>query len=199
MVWGVAKPASSGYNSVIMRRIRLVIILLLAGLALTGYFALRSLGFLGTTQAARPVPKGDQEIAWINPATSGANWERFVAGIRQVARERPELIVLDQNAFPDQTAVVPEIGLQLPGCEGRLWFRWYKMTSDLGTDKWVSELARRDPAPLAIIGGGTSDRARDLAEAMAERQPGIPSARCCCSPPPPPTRSTWNGRIRIGP
>ena len=115
MVWGVAKPASSGYNSVIMRRIRLVIILLLAGLALTGYFALRSLGFLGTTQAARPVPKGDQEIAWINPATSGANWERFVAGIRHVARERPELIVLDQNAFPDQTAAVPEIGLQLPG------------------------------------------------------------------------------------
>ena len=43
------------------------------------------------------------------------------------------------------------------------------MTSDLGTDEWVSELAHRDPAPLAIIGGGTSDRARDLAEAMADR------------------------------
>jgi hypothetical protein len=33
----------------------------------------------------------------------------------------------------------------------------------------VSELARRDPAPLAIVGGDTSDRARDMALALARQ------------------------------
>lgn len=153
-----------------MRRIRFVLLLLLAGLVVTGYFALRALGFFGVGLTARPVPKGDQEIAWISPATSSANWERFVAAVRRVAGER-QLVVLETNAFPDQTAAVPEVGLERPGCKGRLWFRWYKMTSDLGSNEWVNELARRDPAPLAIIGGGTSDHARDLAVALADPKP----------------------------
>lgn len=160
-----------------MRRVRLVLLLLLAGLGLAGYLALRAWGMLEAAPAARAVPRGDQEIAWINPATSGSNWERFVAGIRRVARERPELIVLDRNAFPEQTAAVPEIGVQWPNGSGRLWFRWYKMTSALGTARWVQELGRRDPAPLAIIGGGTSDRGRDLAEAMADAEQTWPYGR----------------------
>ncbi len=150
-----------------MRRIRLILIVFLVGLALTGYLTLRALGLLGNALAARPVSRGDQEIAWINPATGSANWERFVAAIRRVAAER-QLTILDREAFPDLTAAVPEVGLERAGCNGRLWFRWYKMTSDIGTGEWVRELARRDPAPLAIIGGGTSDHARDLAEALAE-------------------------------
>jgi hypothetical protein len=41
------------------------------------------------------------------------------------------------------------------------------MTSDAGQEHWVQELARRTPPPLALIGGGSSDRARDLAQALA--------------------------------
>src|SRR5262249_41180713 len=48
-----------------------------------------------------------------------------------------------------------------------LWIRWYKMTSEAGIEKWISELAQRSPAPLAVLGGGSSDRARDLAPALA--------------------------------
>jgi hypothetical protein len=152
-----------------MRRIRLIILLLFAGLVLTGYVTLRALGVIGGSSLARaqPVPAGDQEIAFIQAATSGASWERLIAGIRQVQGEMPALQVDDRNAFPEQTAAVPEVSLTFPGCKGRLWIRWYKMTSDAGIREWVAELARRDPPPLAITGGGSSDRGRDLAEALA--------------------------------
>ena len=40
------------------------------------------------------------------------------------------------------------------------------MTNYAPTDAWVKALAARNPAPLAIVGGWSSDRARELAEAM---------------------------------
>jgi len=40
------------------------------------------------------------------------------------------------------------------------------LTGDAGTREWVQALAKRNPPPLAIIGGGTSDRARDLAREL---------------------------------
>jgi hypothetical protein len=157
-----------------MRRLRYVLWLGFLAIVLAGYFILRSLGFYGTMAEARakPVPDGDQEIAFIQAATSGATWERFVAGIRRVQKEWPEewpkLVIegLDRDAFPEQSAAVPEVAVSYPGCKGKLRFRWYKLTSDASSRQWVHELAQRQPPPLAIIGGGSSDRAQDLAQAL---------------------------------
>src|SRR6516164_618744 len=152
-----------------MRRVRVVLWLGLLAILLAGYFVLRSFGFL--TPHAQPraiaVPEGDQEVAFIQGATQGATWERFVAGIQRVKQTWPDLLVDYGNAFPEQSAAVPEVSLSYPGCRGKLWFRWYKLTSDASSEQWVRELSRRNPAPLALIGGGSSDRARDLAQALA--------------------------------
>src|SRR5262249_36759863 len=115
-----------------------------------------------------PVPAGDQEVAWLNAATSAVTWERFVAGIRLLENEpgRGLQVADDSNAFPSQTTVVPELAVTVGGAAQRLWFRWYKLTGDLDSDAWVKALCERAPPPLAIIGGGSSDRARDLAQAL---------------------------------
>jgi hypothetical protein len=54
----------------------------------------------------------------------------------------------------------------MDGRPGRVRVRWYKLTNDATADRWVQALAERDPPPLALIGGGSSDRAVDLARAM---------------------------------
>lgn len=153
-----------------MQRLRIVLLLVLLGSAGAGYLSLRWIGLLGNTALAQvqEVPKGDQEIAWINGATGGATWERFVAGVRRLQQRWPQLQVDTSNAFPEQTTAVPQVRLGV-GTGGKLWIRWYKLTSDLPVEKWVERLARRDPAPLALIGGGSSDRARDLALALAKQ------------------------------
>jgi len=93
--------------------------------------------------------------------------------------DRPELEmhqVRDVNAFPSQTTQVPEFVLDFGG-RPRLWFRWYKLTADLGPTEWVQAFAERNPPPVAVIGGGSSDRARDLARSLKEQQPRFrPSA-----------------------
>jgi hypothetical protein len=152
-----------------MRRVRVILWLGLLAILLAGYFVLRSFGILAPHAQLRamPVPEGDQEVAFIQGATQGATWERFVAGIQRVKQTWPDLVIEDDNAFPEQSAAVPEVSLSYPGCQGKLWFRWYKLTSDASSEQWVRELSRRNPAPLALIGGGSSDRARDLAQALA--------------------------------
>lgn len=161
-----------------MRRLRVVLWVGLVAILLSGYFILRSFGLIGGTHLARaqPVPFGDQEVAYLQTATSGAAWERLVAGIHRVQKRWPELSVDDRNAFPEQSAAVPEVVLSFPGSPGRLWIRWYKMTSDANTAHWVNELAQRSTPPLAIVGGGSSDRARDLAEALQARRDSWPGA-----------------------
>jgi len=52
---------------------------------------------------------------------------------------------------------------------GKLHIRWYKQTNETSAAQWLAALARRNPPPLAIIGGGSSDRARDLARDLNER------------------------------
>src|SRR5207245_1881341 len=101
-------------------------------------------------------------------------WERFVKAV-ETARERLqagdsplELEIDEANAFPLQTTTVPEVALSVKGNRGRLWVRWYKITSDLKQKDWVSALLSRRPAPLAIIGGSSSDLAIDLAKRMKE-------------------------------
>ncbi len=158
-----------------MSRRRVVLLgLVVIAVAAAGYVAFRhpqSLGFPAPPEV-RPVPSGDQEIAWIHTATNSTNWERFVEGVRHVEQtlreSKPELgLAADfSNAFPEQTTVVPEVVLRVHGSPHRLWFRWYKLTADQGNAYWVEKLAHRNPPPLAIIGGGSSDRARDLAREL---------------------------------
>jgi hypothetical protein len=130
------------------------------------------------SSAVQAVPKaiksGDQEIVWLYPATNTANWERFVSAARRFHADRPDLVLDDSNAFPSQTTAVPELAFSSGAGKSRLWFRWYKLTGDAGTREWVQALANRNPPPLAIIGGGTSDRARDLARELNDL-PGPPA------------------------
>ena len=155
-----------------MRRLRYLLWLGLIAILTTGYFILRSFGLLGMPEQARAreVPRGDQEVAYIQAATNGASWERFVAGLQRVQKKHPNLIVDESNAFPEQSAAVPEVSLSFPGVEGKLWIRWYKLTSAAGSQAWVDELSKRETPPLALIGGGSSDRARDLAAALEARR-----------------------------
>lgn len=116
-----------------------------------------------------PVPDGDQEMAWIHTTTAGSSWERFVSGMKRTELAVAGLKVDDARAFPEQTTAVPEVVLRMPGRSGSLHIRWYKLTSEATAAEWVKALARREPAPLALIGGGSSDRAADLARALNAR------------------------------
>src|SRR5947209_2948229 len=127
---------------------------------------------VGAAPPVPPVPRGDQEVAWIHAATSGASWERFVAGVHRARHDWPRLRVDDSRAFLDQTTAVPEVVLGVEGTTARLHIRWYKLTSAAKTAFWVQRLASRESPPLAFIGGGTSDRAEELARALADAKTG---------------------------
>src|SRR5687767_4160721 len=80
-------------------------------------------------EITRAVPAGDAEIAWLNPATGSVPWERFVAAMRRLVIDRPDLkleILPQSNPFPPRTTDVPEIAVSVRGSKSRLWFRWYK-------------------------------------------------------------------------
>jgi hypothetical protein len=117
-----------------------------------------------------PVAAGDREIAWLYPATAATNWERFVAAVRRAAvrlrDQHPDLTLIDRSAFPPHTTATPEVVLAWSSDRQRLIFRWYKLTSDWKTRDCVEALLRRQPPPLAVIGGNTSDAARELAGAL---------------------------------
>ena len=76
----------------------------------------------------------------------------------------------DRQAFPPHTTAVPEIVVWVPGTRGKLRFRWYKLTSERNTSYWVKALVKKKRAPLAIIGGSSSDQARELAERLEEQR-----------------------------
>lgn len=149
-----------------MRQALLLFVVLGSGVAIA--FLLRA-NFDRPMTRAKPVPEGDVEIAWIHTTTNAQTWERFVAGIQQTGRQWPQLHVDDSRAFLDQSADIPEVVVSLPNRPGRILFRWYKLSSDVNTKEWVRVLAQRDPPPLAFMGGGSSDRAIDLANALSEQ------------------------------
>lgn len=163
-----------------MRTIRVIILTLMIGtFLLAGYLTLSSLGVLGDPALAevKGVPSGHQEIAFLAPATSGEAWERFVAAVALLQREwpdiypdAPKLLVNQSKAFLPLTADVPEIAFHLGNCREKMWVRWYKLTSELDSRRWIEKLVRRNPPPLAIIGGDTSDRALALAEALRDHE-----------------------------
>ena len=152
-----------------MNRFRWVILVALICLPVA-FLALdwRLPGFGDTPSVAKPlpVPDGDQEMAWLHTTTADTTWERFVAGWLRAQRTIPDLVIDTSKAFLDSTTAVPELIVSRKGREGRLLIRWYKLQSDITAADWVMALAKRDRPPLAIIGGGSSDRAVDLAQAM---------------------------------
>src|SRR5262249_38325003 len=106
-----------------------------------------------------------QEIVWFHTSTAASTWERFVTGVQRI----PGFVIDDSRAFPDSTTAVPEVVLSKPGSGGRLHIRWYKLTSEAGSRQWGDAVATRAPPPLAVIGGGPTDRAVDLARALQDR------------------------------
>ena len=138
-------------------------------------------GYAAPGTVVRPlgVPEGDQEMAWLHTTTANTTWERFVAGWIRAQRTMPDLEIDLSKAFLDSTTAVPEMIVSQKGHEGRLLIRWYKLQGDITAADWVKALAKRDRPPLAIIGGGSSDRAVDLAQAMEAHKadwPGDPPA-----------------------
>ena len=108
---------------------------------------------------AQSVPAGDCELAWFHTTTNAATWERFVTGFQRATLVVPGLSVDDSQAFPNDTTTVPQLSASLAGHPGRILVRWYKISNEATHADWVRTLAARNPAPLAVIGGGSSDRA----------------------------------------
>jgi hypothetical protein len=120
---------------------------------------------------AAPLRDGDAEIVWLDSATNESSWERFVTAVdkagKQLQARYPDLQVeIGDNAFPMHTTTHPELAITVRG-KSRLVFRWYKLTSDQKTEQWVAALldGSRRP-PLAILGGSSSDQAKEIALAL---------------------------------
>jgi hypothetical protein len=133
-----------------------------------------SFGLLETGADYRPVPPGHQEIAFLAPATSAESWERLVGAVDALFADsqsgkgdRPRLHVDKSRAFLELTADVPEVSLWVEGAENaRLWLRWYKISGESKSEKWITRLAGRSTPPLAVLGGETSSRALKVATAL---------------------------------
>lgn len=116
----------------------------------------------------RPVPPGDQEIAWLHMPTAYETWDNFLRGLKRVefSGAIPHLYVDDSRAYPQRTTAVPEVVVGRSDRAGRLHFRWYKVTDTLSQSRWMELLLQRSPPPLAVIAGWSSDRAVELAEVL---------------------------------
>jgi hypothetical protein len=90
--------------------------------------------------------------------------------------DHPGLQAEVEAAFPQQTTAVPVVSLSWPTSGPRFVFRWYKLTSDWKTRDWIEALLKRQPAPLAILGGSSSDNARELATHLKRLARDLPAA-----------------------
>jgi hypothetical protein len=142
------------------------IFLALAGIAVLLWPA--DSGWAGRA-AARPLADNEDEIAWLNPATSSLAWDRFVTAVRRLQGDGscPDVLLVPSSPYPEQSTAVPELALSLPSGR-RLIFRWYKLTGEAGSHEWILALCKRPRPPLAVIGGSSSDRARELAQTLAD-------------------------------
>jgi hypothetical protein len=148
-----------------------MLVILSAGLALVAAYLVL---WPRASDQAQPLPvkAPDQEIVWLSHATNIRDWERFVTAMRRAKTAGMELIVDESKAFPEETTEVPEVTLAVKGKKGRLLFRWYKLTGELTRSDWVVALMKRNPPPLAIIGGNTSESAITLARKLQEHCKG---------------------------
>jgi hypothetical protein len=152
--------------------------LIVAGLIIVGaalYQTMLWLGIWGNPHEAQvlPLDHDDQEIALIEPATNSDDWGRIVTAVKLLERDWPIInprspplrITLDE-AFPRLTAAVPEIVLSLGTTSGQLRLRWYKISGEHDAASWIAKLRARPRPPLAVIGGGSSERGVRLAVAL---------------------------------
>ncbi|MCS7021807.1 MAG: hypothetical protein NZU63_08280 [Gemmataceae bacterium] len=156
-----------------LSRIGVLLLLVGSGGALIGWLSRQS----GSARWVRPVPSGDQEIAWLHTPTAYETWDNFVRGLKRAegSGRVPQLYVDDRHAYPQQTTAVPEVIVGRSDRVGRLHFRWYKVTDAMSQSRWIEQLLQRQPPPLAVIAGWSSDRAAELAEALrASPQPDKP-------------------------
>jgi hypothetical protein len=149
-----------------MRRVLPLLLIFVLGIGIA--IAIRE-QFRARPATPSPVPDGDYEVAWIHTTTSPQTWERLVAAMYQIRREYPGVVIDDSRAFPEQTASIPEVVLSAPGRADRLRVRWYKLSGEVGNKEWVTALAARKTAPIAFMGGSSSDRAIELAQALDEQ------------------------------
>jgi hypothetical protein len=160
-----------------MKRTSTAIVALLACLPVAWLaFGLPLPGAKPSKPRALPLDDLDAELVWLHTTTNAATWERFVKGVRRVALAVPDLTIDDSAAFPDDTMATPEVVVRKAGRSGALRIRWYKLANDSTAADWVARLATRDRPPLAVIGGGSTDRAAELARALAARE-SWPGAR----------------------
>jgi hypothetical protein len=149
-----------------MRRILSFVLVLLLGVFVA--LALRE-QFRSRPATPPALPVGDYEIAYFHTTTNPQTWERLVAAVFQLRRDFPEIQIDDSRAFLDQTAAVPEVVVSLTGRTDKLRLRWYKLSSEVNNQAWVNALANRQNSPLVFMGGGSSDRAIELAQALNEQ------------------------------
>lgn len=144
------------------------------GVVAAGVVAARLDWFRSAPAGAAPlsVPAGDEEVAWLHNPTSYESWENFVAAVKRAEMESeagPGGLEVDvTGAYPDRTTAVPEIVINRAGYTGAVRIRWYKVTDEANQEAWVRALARRDRPPIAVLGGWSSDRAKELADAMRD-------------------------------
>ncbi|CAN5386853.1 hypothetical protein BH11PLA2_BH11PLA2_08270 [soil metagenome] len=116
------------------------------------------------------VPDGDYELAWFNTTTGGTTWDRFVVGVQRLEQSLPGATVVTSHAYPASTNAVPEVVVSMKGQTGSIRIRWYKLSNEQTIHHWLDALSQRTPAPLAVIAGSSSDRARDFALALEQRK-----------------------------
>jgi hypothetical protein len=104
-----------------------------------------------------PAPSPEPEIAFVVPASSGADWTSFARALEGVARE----------AGVATTAHESQIELRHAGRS--LVVRVYRETGHLGLTDRVEKLCAKAVPPTAIVGGGNSATAHALAGALAKR------------------------------
>ena len=140
----------------------------LAAVGVVGWAGYTRLTADRPTPAARlPLDADDREVVWLNSSTSPGDWERFIVALRMAAVDLPGMTIDDSAAYPSRTTDVPEVVATRAAVAGRVRIRWYKLTNDATTEAWVKALAVGPSPPLAVVGGGSTDRARDIAQALA--------------------------------
>lgn len=134
----------------------------LAAVAIAGWFL-----FLTPSpdRGDRPgvVPANCREIAWLAPATSSLGWQRLVAGAQlSVSKGAMHDCELDiSGAFPADSATVPEFRFSWKS-KVLIW-RWYRLDEE---HLITTNLLLRNPPPIAIVGGSSTDSARRLADRL---------------------------------
>ena len=111
-----------------------------------------------------PVPNGFREIAWLAPPSSSLGWQRLVAAAQFGFSKGtfPECSLEISNAFPSDPAKTPEFLIRWKS--KTLVWRWYRADEELAI---TEKLLERNPPPIAMVGGTSTDNAKQLAERLA--------------------------------